>query len=617
MKYSMTTLVLLCAIMSAFAQTSSELDTTRWILQDAAVTEFLGKKCLLGTAFLKEIVFSDGVLEADIAVSGGRSYPGLVFRKQNDSDYERVYLRPHLPKTFTNVVQYVASFNGIDSWQLYNGDGYTAAAEIPLNTWFHLRLEVKGTQARVLINNAAQPVLFIRELAHQESKGAIGIMGPKDGSAYFCNFTFSTLPPEGFPEPIKTEPPQGMITEWELSNVFQAGAVDMEKTPAQQPLSGLTWQKIKSLPSGLVDVSRYYGRQGAAPDLVWAKTKIESNQKELRQYAFGYSDYIMIFLNGQPLFNAGSAYQQRDPTFQGIVGLHDYIYLPLKKGDNELVVAVAESFGGWAFIFQDAATVFQHAGMKKVWELPRQLKYPESVVYDAKRDLLYVSNYFNDRKEFISILKIDGAMVKREGIPGILQPTGLCIYQDRLYAVGRYALIEIDLQTNEIVKRYPFPQPRFPNDVSADQAGNLYITDSQKKIIWKWHEGAFEEWLQLAEDENPNGILVDGDILLYGASGSGVIKKVNLNDKSVSTLVSIGSGAVMDGLQCDGKGGYLISDYNGRIFRISKGGQATLLLNGTAAKKFCADFAYLPDKKLLIIPSLEDNNLTAWKLADE
>lgn len=442
-------------------------------------------------------------------------------------------------------------------------------------------------------------------------------MGPKDGSAYFCNLTYSLQPPAGFPEPIKTEPPQGMITDWELSNVFPAGAVDMEKTPEQQTMTGLTWQKIKSLASGVVDVSRYYGRQSSAPEVVWAKTQILADQPQTRQYAFGYSDYIMIFLNGQPLFGANSAYQQRDPTFQGIVGLNDYIYLPLQKGANELIVALAESFGGWAFLFQDATSIYQHASLKKLWELPRQFKYPESVAYDAKTDLLYVSNYFHDKKEYISILKTDGAIVKQQAITGVLQPTGLCIFQDRLYAVGRYALLEIDLQTHEIVKRYPFPQPRFPNDITADENGNLYITDSRKNVIWKWHEGAFEEWLQLTENENPNGVLVDGQRLLYGASGPGSIKVVDLQDKKTTTLATLGPGAVMDGLQKDGEGGYFISDYNGRIFHVNKEGKLILLLNGTAAKKFCADFCYIPTKKLLIVPSLEDNNLTAWRLVKQ
>jgi hypothetical protein len=77
--------------------------------------------------------------------------------------------------------------------------------------------------------------------------------------------------------------------------------------------------------------------------------------------------------------------------------------------------------------------------------------------------------------------------------------------------------------------------------------------------------------------------------------------------------VTLGTGAVMDGIQSDGKGNILISDYNGRIYLISESGQKTLLLNATAPKYFCADFAYIPEKGLFIVPTLADNRLMAFK----
>ena len=41
----------------------------------------------------------------------------------------------------------------------------------------------------------------------------------------------------------------------------------------------------------------------------------------------------------------------RDPDFLGIVNLdNDMLYIPLKKGHNELVLAVSEIGGGWGFI---------------------------------------------------------------------------------------------------------------------------------------------------------------------------------------------------------------------------------------------------------------------------
>jgi hypothetical protein len=57
-----------------------------------------------------------------------------------------------------------------------------------------------------------------------------------------------------------------------------------------------------------------------------------------------------VFLNGQILFRGRSAQNFRDPGFLGIVSSEDdAVYLPLKKGSNDLMLAVSELGGGWGF----------------------------------------------------------------------------------------------------------------------------------------------------------------------------------------------------------------------------------------------------------------------------
>jgi hypothetical protein len=51
------------------------------------------------------------------------------------------------------------------------------------------------------------------------------------------------------------------------------------------------------------------------------------------------------------LYRGRSAQSFRDPGFLGIMDSeNDAIYLPLKKGPNELLLAVSELGGGWGFI---------------------------------------------------------------------------------------------------------------------------------------------------------------------------------------------------------------------------------------------------------------------------
>ena len=67
-------------------------------------------------------------------------------------------------------------------------------------------------------------------------------------------------------------------------------------------------------------------------------------------FNFGYSDDVSIFLNGRLLFSGMSGYHSRDPSFLGLIGLFDAVPLHLRKGENELLLIVSETFGGWGFM---------------------------------------------------------------------------------------------------------------------------------------------------------------------------------------------------------------------------------------------------------------------------
>jgi len=85
--------------------------------------------------------------------------------------------------------------------------------------------------------------------------------------------------------------------------------------------------------------------------VLYARTSIDSDRDQVKKLYIGYGDDVRVFLNGQILFRGRSAQSFRDPGFLGIVNPeNDAVYLPLKKGSNELVLAVSELGGGWGFI---------------------------------------------------------------------------------------------------------------------------------------------------------------------------------------------------------------------------------------------------------------------------
>jgi hypothetical protein len=61
----------------------------------------------------------------------------------------------------------------------------------------------------------------------------------------------------------------------------------------------------------------------------------------------------------------------------------------------------------------------------------------------------------------------------------------------------------------------------------------------------------------------------------------------------------------------------LFSDFNGHLFLLEKSGGYPEILNTITVQTNLADFEWIPDKKMLIIPGLYSNRLGAYKLLEK
>lgn len=592
-----------------------DFESDQWVMKNAEIVQYLDRKCLIGYAYLKDVEFENGIIEVELAVEDNRvrSYPGLIFRMQSEENYERLYIRPHRSPLYPDALQYTPVINGIAGWQLFNGEGFTAGAKIPEKQWIHLKIEISGKQARVYLDDRL--ALAINELKHGVSKGTIGLFGSRNRIAYFSNFKYKIDNSLKFAPVPEVETPPGTLTEWQLSQTFKLSQIDLEKHLNEQELGNLEWQKVSPEPSGLVDIARYVGRSGREPDCILAKTILHTNEAKTMQLMFGYSDAVSIFLNGRILFFGNSAYRQRDPSFLGVIGYNDAVFLPLKKGENELLLIVAEGFGGWGFMCKDGDAVFEHASLKKKWEINQNLKMPESAIYDKKRDILYITNF--DRygipgQQFISKVSLDGTIKELKWVEGLVRPLGMTIFEDKLFVVERRNIAEIDLEFGKILKRYPLPKPVFPNDIAIDKSGHIYVSDSPKDVIYRYSQGKFEVWLKGDMVDDPNSLFIHKNQLIVGNSGDHSMKSVDLSSKKIKTITKFSTG-IMDGIKLDENGNYLFSHYEGRIYRVIPGAQITKLLDVPNSR--CADFDYIPEKNLIIIPTLDDGKVMAYQLS--
>ena len=605
--------MLLEAVISglAFAQKNvAEFDTQRWDMGAAKIEEHLGRKALAGTAFLKDAKMQNGVIEVDIATTArARSYPGVLFRVRDAANYERVYIRPHRSPFYDDALQYGPVFNGVDSWQLYNGPGLTSGLDILPDRWNHLKILVAGKQAQVFWNDMPKPVLVIDDLAHAPGAGTIGLVGPMDGTAFFSALRYESDDSLVLPPPAPRETMCGLIPAWELSAPFAALGVDFTKYPAEAA-GGADWTPVTADDRGVVDVSRYYPRTFRAGDCVLARTTLSAASDSLLRLGFGYSDIITVFLNRRPVYSGNAAYQSRDQSFLGIVGYFDSLFLPLQKGENELLVMVGESMGGWAFCFRKDDEIAIHPAMKKDWTMKQGLAMPEAVVFDPERNVGYVSNYFNEGQEFITKITPAGEILELEWIKGLRMPTGMCLRGNALYAVDRSGLNVIDVNKGEIRQTIPLPGVRMANDVAMDRTGNVYISDTPAGTVFRVAGGKLEPWLENLS--RPNALLCEKGRLLVGQNET--LIAVDLKTRAVQVLARFERDANVDGIEADGNGGYLVGDHNGKLYRLAANGAKTLLLDTTNPGGRIADFAYSPKLKLLIIPTFDGNALAAYSL---
>ncbi|MBN1824631.1 MAG: SMP-30/gluconolactonase/LRE family protein [Candidatus Eisenbacteria bacterium] len=601
--------------------TPVDFESGRWDLTRARVFERDGRKCLSGSALLGDADFADGVIEVDVLVARERNYPGVNFRIQSPTDHEKVYLRPHRFRFYPDAVQYCPSTNGIASWQIYNGDGATAGTDQPYEEWITLRIEVKGERARVFYGDMDRPVLEVPKLGNGISRGALGLEGDPNGACCFADFryretsdlAFDPLPPE--------DVPPGFIGEWEISRAFPLASVDMEAHPDAQDLAPLEWRPASADARGIVDVGRTTGRTGRMPDGVYARAFLRAEKAETMEYRLAYSDIVAVFLNGRPLYFGNSAYQSRDRSFLGVVGFFDHLFLPLREGENELLLLVGESFGGWAFGMQDADAVLLAGGARRAWETGKAYSMPEAVLWDGRRGVFYVSNYdaagaLGPRgSQTLSRIGPNGEALDAAWVGGLANPTGMALRGDRLWVVERTTLAEIDVNSGEILSRVPFPEGSFPNDVTVDGDGVLYVSDNRLDRIYRVRGGEADVWLEGAPIDDPNGLCAAGGVLFVGNSGDGTVKAVDTATGEIRVRARLSSG-IIDGLVPDGKGNLLVSHWEGRLFRIDPEGKVEKLIDTSVIGDFLADFGYDPERTLVVAPLFYGDRLAAFALGE-
>ena len=279
------------------------------------------------------------------------------------------------------------------------------------------------------------------------------------------------------------------------------------------------------------------------------------------------------------------------------------------------------------------------AKINKLWETANDLKNPESVAYSPKLNVLFVSNVNGkptekDQNGFISkVSPANGSIIELNWVTGLNAPKGIALSNNnnKLFVSDLTDLVEIDINTGKIIKRFNAPGSAFLNDVVSDKQGNIYVSDTITNTIYKLDgnniTSTLQPWLQSAQLNGPNGLHVDesknklivASLGKFSKPGAG-IEVVDLKNKTITPLGKEGTTSPfggLDGIESDptGERYYVTDNPAGKLYLVNADGTGygTLIDLHTQG---AADIGFIPSQSTVIIPLMKDNKLAAYKLAE-
>jgi len=250
------------------------------------------------------------------------------------------------------------------------------------------------------------------------------------------------------------------------------------------------------------------------------------------------------------------------------------------------------------------------------WKSDTTLRVPESVLLDSRNNILYVANIDGapdgkDGKGFITRMTLQGKIQNLEWVSGLDAPKGMALVKNNLYVADITKVVVIDVTLAKITATIPIEGSSFLNDATADEKGNVYVSDSNSGKVYKIANNKAEVFYENPEVKSTNGVLAMTDGLYLVEFQTGAFHKIDWTTKKDTKVGTAANGG--DGIVSVGKNEFMISSWYGEIYYLDAKGKATKILDTKDKKINAADIEYDARIKTVFVPTFFKNGVVAYE----
>jgi hypothetical protein len=270
--------------------------------------------------------------------------------------------------------------------------------------------------------------------------------------------------------------------------------VDLKATYEGKDGAKVTWKEFTNFKTGqLVDFHKIFPKmQNAA---IYLYHKFETPKAYKWPLSFGSDDTLSVFMNGKRIFH--------EPYTRGASADQDRIELPVKEGDNELLVKVCQDGGEWQVYVAPELPEIIPATMRKRLDRDFPPRGAVEAINSAKGEGQHYK-LITIPLEPDCVLEVGGlafrpdgkllACTRRGDVYLIHNPTAENLSDIKMtkFATGLHEALGLYVETNNVVYVVQRPELTRLTDEDGDGVADKYQTVCDKwGVSGDYHEFAF------------------------------------------------------------------------------------------------------------------------------